>query len=113
MLAARDLPGSRPGPSADPPGGSPSPPGCLGQPVRTLGMPYRCLIALTSSRFRPARDVAGRFRDLFAGYERAGWSLRAAPPRYFVCWRDSRLVRESDLRLAFLADRRFGLSCEQ
>ena len=111
MLSVRDLPGFRSEPSADPRVGSPSLD--LGQPAQTLGMARRCLIALTSSRFRPAHDIAPRFQGLFAGYPLAGWSLRASPPRYFVCWRKSRLVKESNLRLAFFPDRQFGLYCEQ
>jgi hypothetical protein len=113
MLLAPDLPGSYAEPILDLPSCSPNLVGDLGQPISTLGTWHRCLVALTSSRFRAAKEVAFQFQGLFTSYEQAGWSLRASPPRYFICWRNSWLARGSNLRIAFFPDRQFGLSCQQ
>lgn len=78
-----------------------------------LGLRHRWLIELTTSPFRLVRDIAPRFRGSFARYQRTGWSLRVASPRNFVCWRDSRLIKKSDLPLAILPSRQFGLPGEE
>jgi hypothetical protein len=78
-----------------------------------VGLGYRCLLAITTRRFRPDRDLAPPYRRPFEPYLRGGWDLRAAPPRYFVCWRNSGLLTRGEVPIAVLPDGQFGLGPEQ
>jgi hypothetical protein len=78
-----------------------------------LGMVQRCLLVATTRRFQPARDVGLLYQDAFTDWEEAGWLLRAASPRNFVCWRQSRLILASDAPVAVFPDERFGLTLAQ
>jgi hypothetical protein len=69
----------------------------------------RCSIALTSRRFRPLREVGPRFDQPFRAWEEAGWWLRAASPRNFVCWRRSWLLTQSSAPVAVFPDDQFEL----
>jgi hypothetical protein len=68
---------------------------------------------LTSGPFRVVRDVAPVHRHLFERYEQGGWTLRAASPRNFVCWRRSALIARSAFPVAVFPDGGFGLSGEE
>ena len=69
-----------------------------------VGLGYRCLLAITTRRFRPDRDIALPYRRPFDPYVRGGWTLRAASPRYFVCWRNSGLLTAGEAPIAVLPD---------
>lgn len=113
MLSTRYHPERRSGAAMDLRASVPADGSRLQPSKASLGLRHRWLITLTTSRFRPTRDIAPRFQSPFARYENAGWSLRAASPRNFVCWRDSCLVKEGDLPLAVLPSRQFGLPGEE
>ena len=76
-------------------------------------MGRRCLLMLTSGPFWVARDVAPVYRHLFERYEQGGWTLRAASPRNFICWRRSSLIAESGFPVAVFPNGGFGLSSEE
>lgn len=75
-----------------------------------LGFGWRCLLTLTSRTFSFERDLAPHHRHAFAPYAEAGWRLRAASPRYWLCWRRSGLLARGTRELVFLPDGRFALN---
>lgn len=65
-----------------------------------LGLARRCLLGATTFRFVPERELKPQHRALFADLAGAGWAFRQASPRYFLCWRNSKLLLETTIPIA-------------
>lgn len=82
-------------------------------PQSPLGLGWRLLLALTSRPFRPERDLAPQHRHALAPYLRAGWQIRAASPRYQLCWRTSGLLARSARPLVIVPNEEAALAPEE
>ncbi len=70
-------------------------------PPREFPSLFQCaLLAVTTARFRPDRDLSADLKRMFAELEREGWTFRNASVRNFLCWRNSALIKDSIARIA-------------
>jgi hypothetical protein len=72
-----------------------------------IGSFRRCLLAVTTARFRPGIGMDSKFTSLLGHLESSGWSLRQTCPRYYIYWRNNALLTETDIPLAIFSELRF------